>query len=143
MPFLLKYLFFPISLLGILFAISSLIPFGQFEIDGKAVSYSEWWSSGSGSRFTVTGLFLFLSGIGFLLRKRWACVTFLAALIVTLLWDSQALSIEYLFGIAFWTAILGWYLFFKKTVRSYFGLNPAVEVEPPHVGNGKGRGSNS
>lgn len=53
MPLLLKYLFFPISLLGILFAVSSLIPFGQFEIDGRAASYYEWWSSGGGLWFTV------------------------------------------------------------------------------------------
>ena len=127
MPFLLKYLFFPVSLLGILFAVSSLIPFGQFEIDGKAVSYSEWWSSGAGLRFTVTGFLLFISGIGFFLKKRWACVTFLAALVVALLWEARGLSIEYMFGVGFWITILGWYFFFKKSMRSYFGLNEAGE----------------
>ena len=125
MPVLLRFLFFPYSLLvGISFPVFSLIPSAEFTINEKQVSHSEWWTSGAGPLSTIIGILLLISAIGFFLKKRFARITFLAPwlilLIVALVQGYEKLTIVGVFLLGIWMSLLIWYFFFKKSVQDYF-----------------------
>ena len=125
MPFLLRFFFFPYSLLGgILFPLLSLIPSAEFTINEKQVSYSEWWTSGAGPLSIIIGILLLVSVIGFFRKKRFARITFLAPwvilLIVALVQGYEALTIVGVFVLGIWMLLLVWYFFFTKSVQDYF-----------------------
>ena len=70
MPLLLRFLLFPYSLIGsILFIDGAFVPIVEFEIEGKQVSWSEWWTSGAGPLFTIIGVLLGIFAIGFYRKK--------------------------------------------------------------------------
>jgi hypothetical protein len=126
MPLLLRFVLFPYSLIGsIIFIGGSFIPIVEFEIEGKQVSWSEWWTSGAGLLFTIIGVLLGISAIGFYRKKRLARLTFLSAFAVALLFvgafEVPTVGGMVVMGILF--LIVGWYFFLKKSVRNYFGLN--------------------
>jgi uncharacterized membrane protein HdeD (DUF308 family) len=123
MPPFLRFVLFPYSLIGsILFIDGSFVPIVDFELKGKQVSWFDWWVAGAGPLFVVIGFLLFISAYGFYGKKRYARLTFLAVFVVALLFIRQfempTMTGMILMGILFLVA--GWYLFFKKNVRSYF-----------------------
>ena len=125
MPFLLRFFFFPYSLLvGIAAPVLSLIPSVEVTINEKQVSHSEWWTSGAGPLSTIIGILLLISAIGFFLKKRFARITFLAPwlilLIVALVQGYEKLTIVGVFLLGIWMSLLIWYFFFKKSVQDYF-----------------------
>lgn len=126
MPLLLRFVFFPLSLIeGIGFTICSFIPFAEFKIEEKQVSWSEWWTSGAGPLSTIIGILLLISAIGFFQKKRFARITFLAPwailFIVAIVQEHEALTIQGAFVLGIWMVFLVWYFFFKKSVKHYFG----------------------
>lgn len=130
MPLFLRYFLFPYCLIGsILFIEGSFIPIMEFEIKGKRVSWSEWWSAGAGPLFVVIGLLLFISAIGFYNKKRNARLTFLSVFVVALpfVWQFEVPTGEGVVVLGILFLIVVWYFFLKKSVRNYFGLNEKSE----------------
>jgi hypothetical protein len=95
----------------------------EFEIKGKQVSWFDWWVAGAGPLFVIIGFLLFISAYGFYGKKRYARLTFLAVFCVALLFIRQfevpTMTGMLIMGTLF--LVVGWYLFFKKSVRLYFG----------------------
>ena len=124
MPLFLRFLLFPYSLIGsILFIDGAFVPIVEFEIKGKQVSWFDWWVAGAGPLFVIIGFLLFISAYGFYGKKRYARLTFLAVFCVALLFIRQfeepTMTGMLIMGTLF--LVVGWYLFFKKSVRLYFG----------------------
>jgi hypothetical protein len=128
MPFILR-LIAVVSPLGTLAVISSFIPFpfGSYSIDGRIVTFQEWWRSGSALLSISAGLFLIAMGIGIYKRRRWAQKLILAYLVVAdilILRELPTAPREELDGIIltliFSSLLIVWYTFFKKNVRNYF-----------------------
>jgi hypothetical protein len=126
MPLVLKFL----SAHGILFLVGgilSILPFGDRAIEGRNVSYSEWWASGTGFQFLLVSVGI---GIGatFLLRKaKHARVVYFSLLLGVYLFifalNLKSLgNIEILISPVLLGAIY-WYLFHKQSVSRYFGAN--------------------
>ncbi len=119
MPLLLK-IFFVISIFGLFIAVFSILPVGQYNIDGKEVTYHEWWSSGTGLNSTIMGTVLFVSGIGIFKKKNWAKYTFLSTLFISFAENPSLTQKEMIYAAMFWFIFLGWYLFIKQSVKEYF-----------------------
>lgn len=77
MPLLLRFIFI-VSIGGIFLAVFSVFNINSYQINGQGVTYKEVWSSGLGLSMTITGLVLFISGIGIFRKKKWARITFLS-----------------------------------------------------------------
>jgi hypothetical protein len=126
MPLLLRLVLFPYSLIGsIIFIGGSFIPIVEFEIEGKQVSWSEWWTSGAGPLFTIIGVLLGISAIGFYRKKSLARLTFFSAFAVALLFVGafEVPTLKGMIVIGVLSLLLGWYFFLKKSVRHYFALD--------------------
>lgn len=123
MPVFLRFFLFPYSLIGsVIFIGGSFIPIVEFEIKGKQVSWSEWWTSGAGPLFAIIGVLLGISAIGFYRKKRLARLTFLSAFAVALLFvvAFEVPTLKGMIVIGVLSVILGWYFLGKKSVRHYF-----------------------
>jgi len=130
MPFSLRFFFFPYSLIGgMVFTLTSFIPSVEFEIEGKQVSWSEWWTSGAAPLFNIIGVLLVISAIGFYRKNRFARITFVSAFIVALLFigkfETPTKGGVIVAGILF--LFVGWYFFLKKSMRNYLGWNKKRE----------------
>ena len=137
MPCALKFIFFPYCLIGgIVFIVTSFIPSVKFEIEGKQVSWSAWWTSGAGPLFTLIGVLLLISAIGFYNKKRHARLAFLAVFVVALLfiWQFEVPTMRGIIIMGILFLVVGWYFFLKKNVRDYFGVNKRERA----VSRGKG-----
>jgi len=137
MPFALKFIFFPYCLIGaIVFIVTSFIPSVEFELEGKQVSWSEWWGSGAAPFFIIIGVLLLISAIGLYRKKHRARITLITAFVVGLLFigifEIPTKGGAVVTGILF--LFLVWYFFVKKSVRNYFGLNKRERA----VSRGKG-----
>ena len=136
MPLLLRFLLFPYSLIGsILFIDGAFVPIVEFEIKGKEVSWFDWWVAGAGPLFVIIGFLLFISAFGFYGKKRYARLTFLSVFIVALifvrLFEAPTMTGMLIMGILF--LAVGWYLFFKKSVRLYFESSEKGGVNKPRL----------
>ena len=58
------------ALAGLLFIFGSVVPHKSFSIDGRSVTYSEWWSSGVGIYVSVLGAVLAIAGYLILSKKQ-------------------------------------------------------------------------
>jgi hypothetical protein len=126
MPLFLRYLLFPYSLIGsILFIDGAFVPIVEFELKGKQVSWFDWWITGAGPLFVVIGFLLFISAFGFFRKKRYARLTFLSVFVVALLFIRlfEVPTMTGMITMMILFLFVGWYLFFKKSVRSYFEAN--------------------
>lgn len=130
MPLFLRFFLFPYCLIGsILFIDGSFVPIVEFEIKGKQVSWSEWWTAGAGPLFVLIGLLLFMSAIGFYRKKHYARLTFLSVFVVALLfiWQFEVPTSGGVVVLGILFLIMVWYFFLKKSVRNYFGMNEKRE----------------
>lgn len=125
MPTLLKFITgHAIACVG--FLLMSVIPGGSFEINGRAVSYSEWWSSGAGSFSSALGIFMPIIGVLLLQKSRYARPAYLfvvlPALVVPFPLTGQAELA--LVGLAI-VVLLALYLYVRQPVQWYFASNQA------------------
>ncbi len=113
---------------GVLFAVGAATPGGNFTINGRAVTYSEFWRSGAGPLFVLIGVILPITGYAFVKRKSWGRFLFAGLLvainIATMVMD-EFMTAELVSPSDFvWSlasmALLVWYLFFKQSVKDYF-----------------------
>jgi hypothetical protein len=79
MPALLKFLTAQ-ALFSFVFFVVSVIPNDQFSINGRHVTYSEWWSSGAGPFASVLGVFGLYTAWLFLTKGQYARAWYLVFL---------------------------------------------------------------
>lgn len=119
MPLLVRF-FFAVCPCGIFFIIFSIFPMAGFKIDGREVTYQEWWSSRAGLETTVIGIVLIITGIGIFKKKKWAKLTFLSLYFISIFLSASFPAKEVMCIMSLWFLFLGWYLFFKESVKTYF-----------------------
>ena len=112
-----------ISMGGSLFLFSAVpLPGQSFHVNEREVSYIEWILMGYGLVISTTGALFLASVVGFFKRKGWGRLCFLLAPTVMLLLSNSI--IEMLSGLGsilvFWSLPLGFYLFRRENVRTYF-----------------------
>jgi hypothetical protein len=124
MPFFMKLLAFHGSMFFV-GAFFSLLPVGSFIVDRQAVSYSEWWFSGSGIEFFLVAFSIGVGALCILKKVKYARAIYFGSLIGN--FASIPLSNPEILGRADWLmtliiflSLIYWYLFHKKTVQSYF-----------------------
>jgi hypothetical protein len=127
MPGLLKFLTAH-SLAAIVLLVVSVVPHDSFFIDGRHVSYSEWWSSGAGPLASLLGILLPISGYLFLTRHRTARVTYLTTASVALVcpYVAHGHPVSAALGVLM-VAFGAWYLYRRPTVVAYFASNNRFE----------------
>jgi hypothetical protein len=81
MPALLKFLTAQ-ALFSFVFFVVSVIPNDQFSINGRHVTYSEWWSSGAGPFASVLGVFGLYTAWLFLTKGQYARAWYLVFLAI-------------------------------------------------------------
>lgn len=108
--------------------LGATIPNDSVQIDGRAIPFSELWSSGVGPFMVVLGTTMPAAALLMLGRRPYARQAYLTAL-------SFAMVVPYLvigdlppavFGVAF-VALVAWYLFGKSSTREYFSSNNALQ----------------
>ena len=107
-------------------AFVSLFPVGGFSVNGKDVSYSEWWSSGAGIEFFLVAISIGVGATCLLKKVKYARVIYFGALIGIFasipISDPAILGrVDWLITLTISLGLIYWYLFHKKTVQSYFG----------------------
>ncbi|HET8579530.1 MAG TPA: hypothetical protein VFL31_00895 [Nitrospiraceae bacterium] len=133
-PLILRWLAF-YGLTGVLFIIGPLLPFANFSIEDKSISWTEFWASGAAAAMVCAGVYLWFMGCGILLRRRWP-----RALVLGLIPFSFLLYLPFggvpspmlpfaILSSAAWPIGMVWYLFFKRSVRAYFALPPLTVKE--------------
>ena len=125
MPFVLRLIAI-FSFLGLCFA-GVIFPFMKFSINGKEVTYSEFWSSGSGIQAYTLGISLFISGIGIYMKKEWSRSLLLIVFITFyLLIPAVQNGLESLINnlpvSLIYLVPLIWYLYFKQSVKDYYSV---------------------
>ena len=125
MPFFLKLITI-FCLFGLFFIAGAIFPIGNYEIyDGK-VTYIQFWTSGAGVIFLITGVVLLTSGVGFIKKCKWARILFLALLPIQIVLMSlmklgtKKEIFELFISFILLLFIVGLYLFRRRTVRDYF-----------------------
>jgi len=127
MPFFLKLITI-FCLCGIFFIAGSILPMGSYQLYYDKVTFSQFWTSGAGIIFFITGIVLFASGIGFIMKVKWARILFLSLLpiqiilmVILKLGQTKELF-QMLISFLLVLLIFGLYLFRRKTVREYFNI---------------------
>ncbi|MCP3701349.1 MAG: hypothetical protein GY954_00245 [Alteromonas sp.] len=123
MPTLLKF-FTAHALACVAFLFGSIIPHNSFSINGQPVTYSEWWSSGTGIYVSLLGTIMAVAGYLLLTKKQYSRQIYLFVL-------SLGLVVPYLkFGDnilaatgVFFVLLIAGYLFLRAPVREYFTSN--------------------
>lgn len=132
MPLILKLLTAH-GLLCLMLLVFSIIPNESMSIDGKAVTYEQWWSSGAGVFASAVGLALPFSAWLILKKSTLARPVYLSSLVLTLVlpylifWQNYGSAI---FGAVLVMLVAG-YLYGKQSVVAYFGSNHAYMDSPP------------
>jgi hypothetical protein len=129
MPTFLKLFTFHGFGCSILFLVS-VMPRDHFSIDGRAVTYAEWWSSGLGVIASVLGLAMTLAAWLFITKRPLGRVLYLACfggtLILSLLFSREFIAALMGFGV---TVVLARYLFVNQAVCSYFFSNSSFKAD--------------
>jgi len=120
MPLILRIFIFPASCIGLFAVLGSLLPIGTYHIEGRQAAYSEWWESGNALIFTIFGILLGLSSIGFFRKRGWASYLFIFALIFPTICNYRQLTIEIIIASGLFYSIIATYLFFKQSMQQYF-----------------------
>jgi len=109
-------------------AFLSLFPIGRFSVGGQQVTYSEWWSSGTGIKFLVVALSIGVGAICLIKKVRYARTIYFVVLLgifaVLPVTDPVLLGrVAWFIPVAVFIGLIYWYLFHKKTVQVYFGVS--------------------
>ncbi|MFA5354732.1 MAG: hypothetical protein WC291_10925 [Thermodesulfovibrionales bacterium] len=133
MPFFLRIIT-AASPLGPLVGILSLIPLVTYRINDQVVTYREFWRSGAAFNAILIGLTFSVIGGGIFMRSQWVRKLILALVVVQdvlllrQLPEAGSEKIpESIGAVAIYTAIVIWYIFFKKSVRNYFKSGSAAQ----------------
>lgn len=133
MPIILKFLTAH-ALACIAFLIGSILPHDSFSMNGRSVTYSEWWNSGIGIYASILGALMAIAGYLLVSKKRYSRQVYLGILSFGLIapyikWGKYELAG---FGVLTISVIAG-YLFFKASVIEYFASNNRMQqgAAPP------------
>jgi len=128
MPLILKFLTAH-GLMCLMLLVFSVIPNESMSIDGKAVTYAQWWSSGAGVFASAIGLALPFSAWLILQKSTLARPVYLSSLVLTLVfpylifWENYGSAIA---GAVLVMLVAG-YLYRKQSVVAYFGSSPSFK----------------
>jgi hypothetical protein len=124
MPTLLKFLTAHALSASILF-IFSVVPVFSFGVEGKPVSYGEWWKSGFGFIASAAGILLPMSGYLFLKRSRYSRIVYISSVVFIYLCPLAMIvsgdHVIYFFMIISFVliALISAYLYLSKSVNAY------------------------
>lgn len=110
---------------GLFFIIGPFLPFGNFEINGEAVSQEIFWRSGSGPAMISTGLFMVIVAFAILKRNRWARLALIGLVPSAYLVQSAFMGdwsdlVAQIVSIVIISFPLTFYLYGKDAARAYF-----------------------
>ena len=96
----------------------------HFVMNGKQVSYEEFWQRGGFLTFFLIGIYCAVVVYGLLRASRWSrpllLLPWVAGPILAVIHHHTTLTLyNYLSGL-FSAALLVWYLYFRQTVRDYY-----------------------
>ena len=109
--------------IGVFLLVVAVVPYGTHAIGDREVTFIEFWRSGAGIFFLISGIFLLASGIGFIKRSPWSRILFLSfyPLQQLMMFFMDSLSPVYpKEEVIVFIAVNG-YLFLNKKVKDYFG----------------------
>lgn len=124
MPLMMKFMILHALIFGV-GGILSILPILNYSIGGSVVTYSEWWSTGTGFQFIFIALAIGYAALKLLKRNRLGRIVYLSALSIVLflnvIFSVDQLS-EFSMGIGYllFLCALYWYLFKKESVVAYF-----------------------
>ena len=125
MPGLLKFLTAQ-ALFSFVFCIISAIPNEQLSINGRHVTYAEWWSSGAGPFASVLGIVGLFTALLFLKKGQYARVWYLVFLALAFVAPYPFLGPPaYTFAGLVVVAVGALYLYRWQSVQVYFAPNPS------------------
>ena len=119
MPTLLKFITSH-AIACVVMLLMSIIPGSTFRIDGRVVSYSEWWSSGVGLIASALGIAMPIAGVLLLKKFCYARPAYLFAVLFAfvspypLLGKSEGIFV----GLVI-VGLLALYLYARKSVQRY------------------------
>ena len=127
MPLILKFLTVH-ALACLFFFLSSAFPHNLFSVDGRSISFSEWWNTGAGISGSILGTFLPLSGYLFLKRAKLARPFYLGSMLMAfysplLFFYGSKYPPGYYFSSLMIVLFLGGYLYIGRTAKDYFASN--------------------
>lgn len=128
MPWLLRLLTIQ-ALIMVLFLVGSILPVWSFGIDGRFVTYEEWWSSGAGIFASIMGILFPISGYLFLDKNKYARPVYVGSIILMFLChvavfglgDQSILAL--LIVVLIVVCLFAAYLYLSKSVNVYFADN--------------------
>jgi len=101
----------------------SLIPAGGHYVNEQQVTFAEFWHRGGGPTFFVAGILFPIAGYGFVRARNWARYLFAA------LWVAIPATSFLIGGFDWqvplscaWAGFVIYYLFWRPSVREYFGV---------------------
>jgi hypothetical protein len=123
MPFLLKLNYIFCALWGFIGTVLVMLPFANFEYEGRNVTLAEFWELGAGATFLLFGIFNLLCAYGIGFKKPWVkwlltFYFFVFAAIDSIIYLRA--DLELYFTALFFMFLFGPYQLFKKTVKNYY-----------------------
>ena len=134
MPLILKFLTaHAIACAG--FLVGSVIPHNSFLINGRSVTYVEWWSSGTGVYASVLGMLMAIAGFLLVTKNPFSRQIYLGVLSLGLV------TPYFLFG-EHWSSLfslvivimIAAYLLLKGSVKEYFAPNKRMQSDASKAG---------
>jgi hypothetical protein len=107
----------------ILLTVAAQGRYSYFVLNGRQVSYQEFWRDGGLLTFLIIAIYSAILVYGFLHASRWSRPLLLLPFIALPIWGMFRHATFSLYGAlssVFTIAILVWYLFFRRTVRDYY-----------------------
>jgi hypothetical protein len=98
-----------------------VVPNDSLAIEGRHVTYAEWWSSGAGFFASLVGVFGLSAGVALLRKKPWARLLYLGFATIGLVIPYPVLGNPAMGLVgALVVAAAGLYLFKSGSVTAYF-----------------------
>jgi hypothetical protein len=125
MPWLLRLLTVQ-ALIMVLFLVGSILPVWSFGIDGRFVTYEEWWRSGAGIFASIVGILFPISGYLLLNKNKYARPVYLGSIIHMFLCQVAVFGLQGQSVLALFMVILivvclfSAYLYLSRSVKAFF-----------------------
>jgi hypothetical protein len=114
-----------LSMMFTLLLPATILPGGEYFVDGDRVDFAEFWRSGGGFLFAFIGVVGFVLAYGLVRARRWALhlvVGLSWSLVVVTIVDWRGFSAEAIAAFLMFGCLPTWYFYFRRPVRKYFGF---------------------
>jgi hypothetical protein len=113
---------------GALMILVAVLPFGTHrDFSGRDVTFAQWWASGVGCVVVAIATYLLVVGYGILQRTSWSrplCLLPFALAFATAPLFPDDSPVQMMLGSGFWLVLLGWYLYRRRSVVSFYARLP-------------------